>query len=132
MQAMQELLSSGASALEMDNAGNSALSYAAREGSLAAMRALLDAGASVHVSKGNNRGQTPLHWAAAGGHVQVGPFLEVSDKQIECLSCLLGPSLGPLHAVLAWLEPARLHCTLCWPAASWTCAKSRVHNLALL
>ena len=61
--------------------GNSPLLYAARDGELAAVRAILKLGADVNAR--NTNGQTALHAAAGKGHKEIVALLLANKAEIE-------------------------------------------------
>ena len=91
------------------NTGETPLMHAARSGQIAAVRALVEAGADVDAQEGWN-GQSALMWASAEGHVPVVEALLAAGADIRARSnsgatpLLFGTrkgSMGAVHALLA-------------------------------
>jgi hemoglobin-like flavoprotein len=83
---IERLMSDGLSVNATDNDGNTALHFAAEEGNLEVVNALLAAGADPTLQvKLGEWGYTPLHHAARKGHKEIAEALVKADKKGKAL-----------------------------------------------
>ena len=85
---VERLLKAGVSANATGPLGETALHLCARTGKPEAVRALLAHGASIDVIE-NWRGQTPLMWAAAEGHVDAMKVLIEAGADVNARSSII-------------------------------------------
>jgi uncharacterized protein len=107
---VRELIAAGARVDQMAPDGNTPLLDASREGHVAVVEALLDAGADPRIVDGGNMKATPAHKAGYMGHPDVARLL-VADRHLELDA--QGPFNGytALHDAI-WhghLETARVY-----------------------
>eukprot|EP00435_Cladocopium_sp_Y103_P064004 s368_g25.t1 len=88
---LEQLLKCPRSPNRRDEVGRTPLHYAARNGHVAPMRLLLEAGAEID-APGSQGGESPLYVAAACGHLEAVRFLVQNGAQKDLPSDVYGPS----------------------------------------